>query len=64
MNKHNPNPQNLTYTSSDMVYVDRLYREGKIDHVCYAIVEQGYRDSRGSYISPSLHRSVKERTLG
>ena len=39
-------------------------QQRKIEHTCYALVEQGYRDSRGSYISPSLHRSVKERTLG
>lgn len=64
MNKHNPNPNNLTYDSSDMVYVDKLYKEKRIDHVCYSLVQQGYRDSRGSYISPDLHRKVKERTLG
>ena len=64
MSNHNPNPNNLTYSPSDMVYVEKLYREGKIEYTCYSLVQQGYRDSRGSYISPSLHRSVKERTLG
>lgn len=64
MNNINPNPQALTYNSSDMVYVEGLYRAKKIEHTCYSLVEQGYRDSRGSFIHPDLHRKVKERTLG
>ena len=61
---NNINPNNLTYNSADMVYVEGLYRENKISHTAYSLVQQGYRDSRGSYINPDLHRKVKERTLG
>lgn len=64
MNNANPNPNNLTYTSADMTYVEKLYRENKISHTCYSLVQQGYRDSRGSFINVDLHRKVKERILG